>query len=164
MTEMVPRKDRSNPGLRWAALAIAAACALFATSSEGFSYDGPNLRRGLWKFERTLETNGKPTDRRQTSGLLIDRQMTRCVDPTKALKAEFTPLEVGACNVSDVRKKDDGYVLQKKCRGTTPIKTEINIKGDSAYTEINEGKIGKIPTKEIVEAHRVGDCHSRREG
>jgi hypothetical protein len=164
MTEMVLHKDKSSPGPRRAVLAIAAIYALSATSSEGFSYDGPTLRRGLWKFERTLETNGKPTDRRQTDGLLIDRHITRCVDPTKALKAEFMPLEVGACNVRDVRKKDDGYVLQKSCRGTTPIKTEINIKGDSAYTEINEGKIGKIPTKEIVEAHRVGDCHSQREG
>jgi len=91
MTEMVPREDESNPVPRRMLLAIAAACALLATSSASFAYDGPTFRSGLWKFERTLET-------------------------------------------------------------------EINVKGDSAYTEIHQGSIGKIPTKETVVAHRVGDC------
>ena len=80
-----------------------------------FAYDGPTFRTGLWKFERTLETNGKSTDRRQPSGLLIDRQTTLCVNPTNALEAEFTPLEVGACNTRHIRKTDNGYVFQKVC-------------------------------------------------
>jgi hypothetical protein len=95
MTEMVPRSDKSDSVLRGTVLAVAAACALLGLSSEASAYDGPTLRRGLWQFERTLETDGKPTDRRQTDGLPIDRQVTRCVDPTEALKAEFTPLKVG---------------------------------------------------------------------
>ena len=158
MTQIVPPEDKSNPMPRRTMLAIAAACALFATGSESLAYDGPTFRSGLWKFERTLETNGKPTDRRQTSGLLIDRHTTRCVNPTNAVKAEFTPIEVGACNTRDLRKIDDGYVFQKICRGDAPVKTEINVKSDSAYTEINEGNMGKISTKETVVANRVGDC------
>jgi hypothetical protein len=140
-------------------LAIATACALFAAGSESFAYDGPTFRTGLWEFERTLETNGKPTDRRQPSGLLIDRQTTRCANPTNALKAEFTPLEVGVCNTRDLHKTDSGYVFQKVCGRSAPIKTEIDVKSDSAYTVINEGNMGKISTKETVVAHRVGDCH-----
>ena len=159
MTQIVPPEDKSNPVPRRVMLAIATACVLFGASSESFAYDDPTFRPGLGKLERTLETNGKPTDRRQPSGLLVARHTTRCVNPTNALKAELTPLEVGACSVSDLHKTADGYVFEKVCRGATPIKTEINVKSDSAYTEINEGQMGKISTKETVVAQRVGDCH-----
>jgi hypothetical protein len=159
MTAIVPREDESNPFPRGMLLAIAAVCALFATSSASFAYDAPTFRGGLWKFERTLETDGKPNDRLQTSGLPIARQMTRCVNPTLELEAELTPLKAGGCSTRDLRKTDDGYVFQKICGGTVPIKTEINVEGDSAYTLIHEGSIGKIPTKETVVARRVGDCH-----
>jgi hypothetical protein len=159
MTAIFPLEDEPNPFPRLILLAMAAACALLATSSASFAYDGPTFRSGLWKFERTLETDGKPDDRLQTSGLPIARQMTRCVNPTLELKAEFTPLKAGGCSTKDLRKTDDGYVFQKVCGGAAPIKTEINVKGDSAYTEIHQGSIGKIPTKETVVAQRVGDCH-----
>lgn len=158
MTAIVPREIESSPASRRMLLALAAAFALLATSSASFAYDGPTFRGGLWKFERTLETDGKPNDRLQTSGLSIDRQMTRCVNPTLELKAEFTPIKVGGCSIKDLRKTDSGYVFQKICGGAAPIKAEINVKGDSAYTEIHEGNVGKIPTKETVVAHRVGDC------
>src|SRR5258707_11666474 len=158
MTAIVPREDESNPVPRHMLLAIAAACALLATTSASFAFDGPTLRSGLWKFERTLETDGKPNDPLQTSGLPIDRQMTPRGNPTLELEAEFAPLKVGGCSTKDLRKTDDGYVFQKVCGGAAPIKTEINVKGDSAYTEIHQGSIGRIPTKETVAAQRVGDC------
>jgi hypothetical protein len=158
MTEIVPREYEPDPIPRRMLLAIAAGCALLATTSPSFAYDGPTFRSGLWKFERTLETDGKPNDRLQTSGLPIARQMTRCVNPTLELKTEFTPLKVGDCSTKDLRKTDDGYVFQKICGGAAPIRTEINVKGDSAYTEIHQGSIGRIPTKETVVAQRVGDC------
>jgi hypothetical protein len=159
MTKIIPRDGKSNPVRRHVFLAIAAISALFATQSECFAYDGPAFRGGLWKFERTLETDGKPTDRLQTSGLLIDRAATRCVNPTDALKAEFTPFQVGACNTKNLQKTDEGYVFQRVCGEAAPIKTEISVKNDSAYTEVNQGNIGKISTKETIVAHRVGDCH-----
>lgn len=154
-----------NPVSRGAILAIAAAIALFAATPLCMAYDGPTLRGGLWKFERTLETNGQPTNRLQTSGLLIDRQMTRCVNPTDALQAEFATesasLRIKGCDTKTPEQTDNGYVFQKICGGAAPAKTEFDIKSDSAYTEIHEGKIGRIPTKDIVVAHRVGDCRHR---
>jgi hypothetical protein len=133
MTEIARGENRSNPIRRRVVLAVAAACVLSATRSEGFAYDGPVLRGGLWKFERTLETDGKPTDRLQTIGLLIDRQMTRCVNPTRAVQSEFAPF--GACSTKDLQKTDD--VFQKVSTGAKPIMTKIDVQGDSAYTEIN---------------------------
>jgi hypothetical protein len=160
MTELVLRQIIRNPKWRHACFAVSAvACALLAAKSVSFADDGPVLRSGLWKFERTLETNGEPTNRLQTSGLPIDRDTTRCVDPTHALKLELAPLQFGVCSVKDLRKTDGGYVFEKICSGATPIKTELNVESDSAYTEVNEGTIGKISTKETLVAHRVGDCH-----
>jgi hypothetical protein len=146
---------------RWAAqfgsLAIAAAAtALFAATPACLAYDGPTFRSGLWKFERTLETDGKETNRVQTSGLPIAREMTRCVNPTSAMKAQFTPFE--ACKPKNFRKTDGGYVFQKFCGSGAPIETQIDVRGDSAYTLINQGNIGKMSTKETVVAQRVGDC------
>jgi hypothetical protein len=158
MSQIVPPKDKSSPVSRRLMLAIAATCALFAAGSESFADDGPTFRSGLWKFERTLETNGEANDRLQTSGLPIARQMTRCVNPMLELKEELTPIKVGACNTRNLRKTDDGYVFEKICGRAAPIKSEINVKGDSAYTEIHEGNIGKLSTKETVVAQRIGDC------
>src|SRR5258708_3944087 len=138
MTAIVPREDESSPVPRRMLLAIAAACALLATSSESFAYDGPTFRSGLWKFERTLETDGKANDRLQTSGLPIARQMTRCVNPTLELRAEFTPLKTGGCSTKDLRKTDDGCVFQKVCGDAAPLKTESCVKADRAYTQIHQ--------------------------
>jgi hypothetical protein len=158
MTKLARSEDKSNSTRRPGVLAAAAAFALFAAMPASFAYDGPTFRSGLWKFERTLETDGKPTDRLPTSGLSIDREMTRCVNPTAALKAEFTPSHFGACKTKDVRKTDGGYVFQKTCGGDAPVETQIDVKSDSAYTETNQGSIGNISTKETVVAQRVGDC------
>ena len=154
MTQIAPPHN-PNPIQRPLLLALAALAALLATTSAVSAYDGPVLRGGLWKFERTLETNGKSSDLLQISGFA--RETTRCVNPSRVLRYEFTS-RLGFCPAREVRKTDDTYVFQKVCRGTSPIRTEINVKGDSDYTEINEGKTGKIAAKETLVAHRVGDC------
>lgn len=157
MTKLVRRKAMfKSVNIRARLTMAAAAIALVAAAPACLAYDGPTLRSGLWKFERTLESDGKTTNRLQNNGLPIKREMTRCVNPTPAVKAEFTPLE--ACKPRDLEKADGRYVLERTCGGGSPIKTQIEVKGDSAYTEINEGNIGKIPTKDTVVAQRVGDC------
>jgi hypothetical protein len=135
---------------------VTAAIALAAATPVSRAYDGPTFRSGLWKFERSLETDGKTTNRLQANGLPIKQEVTRCVNPTAAAKAEFTPFE--ACKPLDFRKTDGRYVVERSCGGGSPIKSEIDVTSDSAYTEINEGNIGKMSTKETVVAQRIGDC------
>jgi hypothetical protein len=138
-------------------LAVASiAIALLAESPACLAYDGPTFRSGLWKFERSLETDGKTTDRFQNNGLPIKREMTRCVNPTADLKADFTPVE--GCNAKDIQRADGRYVVERVCGRRSPIRTEIDVKSDSAYAEINEGNIGQMSTKETVIAQRIGDC------
>ena len=50
------------------------------------AFGGPTFRKGLWRFVRTLEIV-KPQNVRQK---LLEREMTRCVDPTHAMKATFS--------------------------------------------------------------------------
>ena len=145
-------------------LAIATAIAMAAAAPACSADDGLTFRSGLWKFERTLETDGKITNRYEDNGLPIKQEVTRCVNPTPAVKAEFTTFE--ACKPKDVekdveknfQKTDDRYVIERTCGGYSPIRTEIDVKSDSAYTEINQGNIGKISTKETIVAQRIGDC------
>ena len=140
-----------------AALIVAAVASVIVVPGS-LAFAGPVFRQGLWKFERTLETAGKQTDRRQTSGLLIAKEVTRCVNPTRAMSAEFGPLLPGLCKTADLRKEGERYAFKRVCGEGAPVLTEIDVESDSSYKEINEGKIGKMPTKEIVVAHRVGDC------
>ena len=157
MTKVGRSETQSSSVGRRRTLAIAAVVgALFAATPASLAYDGPTFRSGLWKFERALETNGELTDRLQTSGLPIAREITRCVNPTSAMKAQFTPHAF--CKPKNFRKTDDGYVFQKFCGSGAPIETQIDVKGDSAYTEINQGNIGTMSSKETVVAQRVGDC------
>ncbi|WGS17600.1 MULTISPECIES: DUF3617 family protein [unclassified Bradyrhizobium] len=158
MHRIVSQEDKPALILRSAVLATGAVCALLAAKSASSADDHPAVRAGLWKFERMLETDGKATDRVLTSGLLYARQITRCVNPTRALQAETA---LGLCKIRDLRKRDDNYEFQKVCGGGAPIKTTIDIKSDSDYTEINEGRIGGIATREIIEARRVADCHQK---
>jgi hypothetical protein len=143
-------------GRRWLPAFATAAITLAAAPPASLAYDGPTFRSGLWKFERSLETDGKTTNRLQDDGLPIKQEVTRCVNPTAAVKAEFTPLE--ACKPLDFQKTDGRYVVERSCGGGSPIKSEIDVKSDSAYTQINEGNIGKMSSKETVVAQRIGDC------
>ena len=92
------------------------------------------------------------------SGLLYARQITRCVNPSRALQAATAQ---GLCKTRDLRQRDHTYDFEKVCGSGAPVKTTINIKNDSDYTEINEGRIGGIESKEIIEAQRLGDCQPR---
>ena len=60
------------------------------------AFGGPTFRKGLWRFVRTLEIV-KPQDVRQK---LLEREMTRCVDPTHAMKATFSSAPIGNCHSS----------------------------------------------------------------
>lgn len=122
-----------------------------ASAEEGFG--GPTFRRGLWKFVRTIEV-GIHSDGRQK---LLEREMTRCVDPTTAMKATFSSASVGSCHSSKPQKVDNRYIFSNRCDYMGPVSTVITVKSDEAYTEVNEINVG-LPRKDLVVARRVGDC------
>jgi hypothetical protein len=122
-------------------------------SAEG-GFDGPSFRKGMWHFVRTLEL----VTHRKTKHRLQEREMTRCVDPTVAMKATFSSPSVGNCVTATPEKSDNKYTFANRCDFMGPVSTVITVHSDEAYTELNEITVGKLPRQELVIAKRVGDC------
>jgi hypothetical protein len=123
-----------------------------ALAEDGFG--GPTFRKGLWKFVRTLEIVTHSSGHQK----LLEREMTRCVDPTMAMKATFASAPVGNCRSSKPEKVNNRYIFSNRCDYMGPVSTVITVQSDEAYTEVNEIHVG-LPRKDLVVARRVGDCH-----
>jgi hypothetical protein len=118
------------------------------------SFGGPTFRKGLWRFVRTLEIV-KPQNVREK---LLEREMTRCVDPTQAMKATFSSASVGSCHPSRPEKVSNKYIFSNRCDYMGPVSTVITVQSDEAYTEVNQVTVGKLPRTDLVIATRIGDC------
>ena len=138
--------------------AMLLAAGLLVVPSPADAKDPPRFRPGLWQFDRTLEVNGTQTDRRLTSNLLIKPRETRCVDPTDSLKTWSRPLFLGTCRVTRSQPSNNEYVSLTSCGTGSPVRSELKVESDTAYTQIYEGKIGADTTKDIIVARRIGDC------
>jgi len=143
--------------LRNLSLAIALAVSAPLLSSNAMAaeeaFGGPTFRKGLWKFVRTLEIVTQSNGRQK----LLEREMTRCVDPTQAMKATFASAPVGSCHSSKPEKVNDRYTFANRCDYMGPVRTVITVHSAEAYTEVNEMTVG-VPRKDLVVARRVGDC------
>ena len=117
-------------------------------------FQGPSFRKGLWHFVRTLDL----IVHRKTKQRLQEREMTRCVDPTVAMKATFASPSVGNCVSAKPEKSDNKYTFSNRCDYMGPVSTVITVHSDESYTEVNELSVGNLPRTELVVAHRVGDC------
>jgi len=118
-------------------------------------FDGPSFRKGMWHFVRTLELVAA---HRKTKHRLQEREMTRCVDPTVAMKATFASPSVGSCVSARAEKSDNKYTFANRCDFMGPVSTVITVHSDESYTELNEITVGKLPRQELVVAKRLGDC------
>jgi len=86
--------------------------------------------------------------------------MTRCVDPTEAMKATFSSASVANCHSAKPERVANKYMFSNRCDYMGPVTTVITVQSDEAYTEVNELKVGNLPRTDLVVAHRVGDCQS----
>jgi len=137
----------------WLVIALVAAGSL-SSQAKADVLDGPSFRRGLWHFVRTLDVLPSSKIRHR----VLAREMTRCVDPTHAMKVTFSPLAVGNCVSARPERSDNRYTFANRCDYMGPVTTIITVHSDESYTEVNELKVGGLPRRELVVAHRVGDC------
>jgi len=147
---------RKNSRIRSLSLVIALTVSAPLLSSHALAEDGfggPTFRKGLWKFVRTLEIVTQSNSRQK----LIEREMTRCVDPTIAMKATFSSAPVGSCQSAKPEKVNNRYIFSNRCDYMGPVSTVITVQSDEAYTEVNEIRVG-LPRKDLVIARRLGDC------
>jgi hypothetical protein len=115
----------------------------------------PQFRPGLWTFQRTIERVRDPPHQNQ---LMVSEALTRCVNPTLAMKAIFASPPIGSCTSSKPERIDNKYVFANRCDAMGPVRTEITIDSDVAYVEVNELTVGNFPRLDIVIARRVGEC------
>ena len=136
-------------------LSFAAVLALAGpvTPCKAEPFEGPNFRKGLWHFVRTIDLvlHKKATQR------LAERELTVCVDPTHAMRATFASPPVGSCVSAKPEKANNKYTFSNRCDFTGPVSTVITVHSEESYTELNEATVG-LPKSELVVAHRVGDC------
>jgi hypothetical protein len=135
---------------------VATALIVVGSSSQvkADEFDGPSFRKGMWHFVRTLDL----VVQRTTKQRLLEREMTRCVDPTLAMKATFSSPSVGNCVSAKPERSDNKYTFSNRCDYMGPVSTVITVHSDESYTELNELTVGKLPRTELVVAQRVGDC------
>jgi len=122
-------------------------------------FEGPNFRKGLWHFVRTLDLVAHKTTRHR----LLERELTACVDPTQAMKATFASPSIGNCVSAKPEKVDNKYIFSNRCDYMGPVSTTITVNSDESYTELNELHAGNLPREELVVAQRMGDCHDPSE-
>jgi hypothetical protein len=119
-------------------------------------FGGPTFRKGMWRFVRTLEIVTHSNVRHK----LFKREMTRCVDPTQAMKATFSSASVGSCHSSRPEKISNKYIFSNRCDYMGPVSTVITVLSGDAYTEVNEIRVGQLPRTDLVVARRISDCDS----
>lgn len=127
---------------------------LSLAQAEVHQFQGPpRFFKGLWHFERTLYGLSQSSDQP-----LKKQVMTRCVDPTIAMKGIFASPDVGNCRSAMPRLVGNRYIFPMRCDYMGPVTTEITVQSDSAYTEVDILKVGVFPRKDRVVARRIGDC------
>jgi hypothetical protein len=123
----------------------------------GQSFTGPSFRKGLWHFVRTLDV--VRTSNKNVKYRIVSREMTRCVDPTQAMKATFSSGSIGSCTSDKPHKIGNKYTFGHRCDYMGAVSTTITVRSDEAYTELNEVSEGEHPKTELVVATRIGDCN-----
>lgn len=146
-----PKRFTRSVPLMIALTALSPVLSSHASAEEGFG--GPTFRKGLWKFVRTVEIGTQANGRQK----LLESEMTRCVDPTHAMRATFSSAPVGGCRSSKPEKVNNRYIFSNRCDYMGPVSTVITVQSAEAYTEVNEMTVGP-PRKDLVVARRVGDC------
>jgi hypothetical protein len=137
----------------WLVAALTAAGSLFSQAkADGF--DGPSFRKGMWHFVRTIDVLMPSKFKHR----ILAREMTRCVDPTHAMKVTFSSLSVGNCVSARPERSENRYTFANRCDYLGPVSTVITVHSVESYTEVNELSLGELPKQESVVAHRVGDC------
>src|SRR6266478_7384465 len=141
--------------LRYFCLAIALfAVGPFISQARADGFEGPSFRKGMWHFARTLDL----VAHRKNKHRVLEREMTRCVDPTVSMKATFASPSVAKCVSAKPEKSDNKYTFSNRCDYMGPVSTVITVHSDESYEEVNELTVGNLPRSELVVAHRVGDC------
>jgi hypothetical protein len=130
----------------------------FVASANAIENGWPKFRAGMWQFERTITASGQNVELPKAQRQLLHAQVTRCVDPSDAMRETFKPTSVGSCRSVAPQSTSNRHFFALRCDFTGPVRTVITVESDSAYVEIHES-VGSRPRKiETITARRLGGC------
>jgi hypothetical protein len=142
-------------------LVVAMLAGSFASAAQAEdSFEGPSFRKGLWHFVRTLDIVRNAN--KNVKYRLHEREATRCVDPTLAMKATFSQAPIGTCVSDKPEKVGNKYIFAHRCDYMGAVSTIITVNDEETYTEVNEISLGEHPRIDRVVAHRIGDCQNEK--
>ena len=131
-----------------------------AQQAEVTQTEPPSFRKGLWRFIRTLDV--VRNSNKNVKYRVVDHEMTRCVDPTHAMKATFSSAPVGSCVSDKPEKVGNKYTFGRRCDYMGAVSTVITVHSDESYTEVNEVSTGDAPKTDFVTAKRIGECNDEK--
>jgi hypothetical protein len=141
--------------MRTAAAVIALGLISPITQAKADEVESPSFRKGLWHFQRIIERIREAPHPNQ---LLVQEEMTRCVNPSLAMKAIFTSPNIGNCSSTKAQQIANRFVFAQRCDFMGPVRTEITVESDESYSELNVLTVGAFPRRDLVVARRVGEC------
>jgi len=131
---------------------IAAAVLLAGLAMPAMSDEPPVFRQGLWEFNRSVEGgDGKPVS-------LVTR---KCTSPTEDMRRKNQAMANAGCKSSALVRNGNVYrssadcTIQNVAIHSTSV---ITAQGDTAYRADIDTRQGSHATREILIAHRLGDC------
>ena len=151
------RAKRLRMAIALSSIAMSGVAVFFVSLTlpgEANEIESPQFRPGLWNFQRTIERLRPP----HPNQLLVSEEMTRCVDPSLAMKAVFASPSVGNCTSARPAVVGNRYVFAVRCDYIGPVRTEIEVESDVSYVEMNVLTVGAFPRRDMVVARRIGEC------
>ena len=130
----------------------------FVVSANAVENGWPKFRAGMWQFERTITASGQYLDLPRAQRRLVHDQVTRCVDPSDAMRETFKPTSVGSCRSAAPQSANNRHFFALRCDFTGPVRTVITVESDSAYVETHESVGPRPQTTETITARRLGGC------
>ena len=154
------QKDTGRGCVLAACMVLSGLLSCFSASALAQEFDGPSFQKGLWRFDRMVSNGGSAT--LPSATFVSSNQVTRCVDPTNAMRETFKPAVIGGCRSATPEKIGNRYVFSLRCDFMGPARTTVEVHSDSAYVEVNEFIASKPVKTETIIARRIGDCGESR--
>jgi hypothetical protein len=133
--------------------ALFALLGLLAVGNAAWADELPNLRPGLWQFERSAAGQKMHT--------------TQCTSPNQDMKRQNEMIEKrGGCKMSPLKRSGNTYTFSADCTLSSPqgpvtfrSTSAMTVESDSAYKiEVTTSDALGPTGKELLTARRIGDC------
>jgi len=125
---------------------------LVAAPAISYAEELPALRKGIWEFNRTVET---------APGKTAKLSKKECTTPFGDMKKNREDGLKAGCRFTPLTRSGNSYSFTANCRiGEVPLesKSVISIDNPNAYQIRVESRGGGRKSSELLVAKRVGDC------